>query len=606
MKAARTTQSADTGAGPEAGDMWRELSGLLRYLPARRRRELAFTLILMLLGGLAEMVTIGAVVPFLTILALPDGLPQWLAAAFDSIGAETSAERLPAAALVLLLAALAAALLRLLLNWLTNRMVLGLGHDLSVEIHRRTLWQPYAYHLEHNSSALVASLEKVQMLVGGVLWPILQAVAALVIACFVVVALLWIEPVATAIGAMVMLLIYLGLTSLTKGRLARNSEIIAPAYDRRVQLVQESIGGIRDVIVDQAQAAHLEAFRTVDRQLVEARIGTAMLGTAPRFVVEFAGIALLVVLALLLSSREGGLVAALPALGALALGAQRLLPLFQQFYNAWATLRGYRSLARQVNGLLQLPVDDDIAVDSALPAIPFERRISFDTVGFTYPGRTRPALKDVNVTIPRGARVALVGRTGSGKSSFIDLLMGLIEPGTGAIHVDDTRIDRTSRARWQRQIAHVPQSIFLADASIARNIALSDPSPEPDMDRVRRACALAQLGDFIDSLPDGLDTRVGERGVRLSGGQRQRLAIARAIYKQATVLVLDEATSALDEQTESAILKALETLSNQGVTVIIAAHRRSTVESCDLVIALENGRITGIESPAGTSRAIAG
>lgn len=284
----------------------------------------------------------------------------------------------------------------------------------------------------------------------------------------------------------------------------------------------------------------------------------------------------------------------MPILGAVALGAQRLLPLIQQLYQGWTNLAGNRSIAAQVLELLALPVEEQTPPAGDVPPMGLRHAICFDQVSYTYSGRPRPALEDVSLTIQSGTRVALVGPTGSGKSTLADLLMGLLVPTAGQITIDGEPLTHATRRAWQRGIAHVPQSIFLADTSISRNIAFGVPTSEIDVDRVVRAAASAQLGEFIASLPEGYETSVGERGVRLSGGQRQRLGIARAIYKDASVLVLDEATSALDHDTEVAVMRALDQLGGEGRTIVIIAHRQSTIEHCELVARLDHGRIAQV------------
>ena len=241
-------------------------------------------------------------------------------------------------------------------------------------------------------------------------------------------------------------------------------------------------------------------------------------------------------------------------------------------------------------------MDDELAEAAEGEPLPFRDRIRVEHVNFAYASRRAPALEDVSFEIPRGRRVALIGKTGSGKSTLADLLMGLLEPGAGRITIDGVLLTRENRRSWQRSIAHVPQAIFLADASIARNIALGVPAKTIDLPRVREAGRKAQLDEFVDTLPEGYDTHVGERGIRLSGGQRQRLAIARAIYKQVLVLVLDEATSALDDETEAAVMHALDQLGEEGRTIIMIAHRMTTIARADIVVRLDNGRVAQIDS----------
>jgi len=243
-------------------------------------------------------------------------------------------------------------------------------------------------------------------------------------------------------------------------------------------------------------------------------------------------------------------------------------------------------------------VDEELTRAGHVPALPLLDRIRVDNVSFAYASRRGPALQNISFDIPCGARIALIGKTGSGKSTLADLLMGLIEPAEGRITVDGVPLTHDNRRNWQRSIAHVPQAIFLADASIERNIAFGVPADAIDRKRVIDAARKAQLDEFVHALPEGYDTHVGERGVRLSGGQRQRLGIARAIYKEASVLVLDEATSALDDATEAAVMEALDQLGDEGRTIILIAHRLSTVSRADIVVRLDNGRLAELGSYA--------
>jgi ATP-binding cassette, subfamily B, bacterial PglK len=562
-----------------AGGALRKLFGLV---PARSRRAFWQLLALMLAGALAEVVTIAAVLPLLSVLTRPGAATDlpWMAGI--SPGDPASAAALLAAAAIL------AGALRLRLSWTSQRFAFGLGHDISVDIQRRVLAQPYSWHVAHASRETLASLEKAQLVSSGVALQAVQAMSGCVIAIFIVGALLAIDPVAAGVSAAVLGLIYTAVSAAAHRRLVRQSAVVSAAFGERIGIVQESLGGIRDVILDEAQPLYLDAFRRVDGQLSRARAASAFMATAPRFAVEAAGIALVAAAALLLSRGDGGFAGALPVLGALALGAQRLLPLVQQVYQGWSSIRANRKVTEDVVALLRLPVAIEDGGDEAAP-LPLDREIRLEGVGLTYPGRTDRALSGIDLAIPRGARVAIVGTTGSGKSTLADLIMGLLEPSEGGIAVDGLALEGRRRRAWRRSIAHVPQAIFLADGSIKRNIAFGCVPDRIDRARVAKAAAGAQLTEFIASLPQGYDTRVGERGVRLSGGQRQRVGIARALYKNSPVLVLDEATNALDEATEAAVIAALNEAA-AGLTVIVIAHRASAIAACDMVVRLENGR----------------
>jgi ATP-binding cassette subfamily B protein len=278
---------------------------------------------------------------------------------------------------------------------------------------------------------------------------------------------------------------------------------------------------------------------------------------------------------------------ALPMLGALAIGAQRLLPLVQHVYTSWSLLSGNSAALRDVLELLALPIAEPPAVTAGNQA-PFQSAITFDNVSFRYPSAERDAVRNLSLEILKGQHVGITGRSGSGKSTVVDLLMGLLEPTAGSLVIDGLRLDDGLRPAWQAQVAHVPQSIFLMDDTIAANIALGGSEDELEMGRIRAAAKLASIDDFVQNLPNGYNSTVGERGIMLSGGQRQRIGIARALYKNAGVLVLDEATSALDEKTEAEIMKAIGSLPG-ALTVFVVAHRASTLRLCDRLIEIDDG-----------------
>ena len=287
-----------------------------------------------------------------------------------------------------------------------------------------------------------------------------------------------------------------------------------------------------------------------------------------------------------MSRRPGGITAAIPVLGALALGAQRLLPLMHQAYSGFTLGIGNVRLLGDIAALAEASVDED---DRGGVPLPFEQSIELRSVGFGHP-ESSFALAGIGFQIGRGERIGVAGPTGSGKSTLLDLIMGLLEPDSGEILIDESPLDAGNRGRWRAQIAHVPQSVYLADESIAANIAFGVSPAAVDHERVRLAAATAQLDGFVTGLPQGYETRVGERGIRLSGGQRQRVGIARALYKQAPVLIFDEATSALDDATETAVLNAIMALGTE-ITVIMIAHRLSTLAGCDRIVRLADGRL---------------
>ncbi len=556
------------------------------FMSPRRRRQFATFVALTIVGALAEILTIASVLPFVALLtgqSLPVSLPL-LGERLTALG--DPRDRMLLAVILFMAFAVLAGALRLLIAWYTQRFVFRLGHDLAVEVQRRILLQPYSYHIERNSSQVIAATEKVDFLVIGILLQLTYAVTCLLVGLFIVAMLMRIDVLTALVSALAFGGLYLMVSWLTARRLERNSDVAAVAQDERFKVVQESLGGIRDVIIDGSQSVFVRAFSLMDRRYNEARASTLFIGSAPRAIIEAGAMIIVAGIALLLWAREGSLLPALPVLGALALGSFRLLPVLQQLFYSWTMIAGNRATADQVLEFLSLPVDP--AADAeAIEPLPFESEIRFDDVRFAYRGTKRPIFDGISATIPVGSHVALVGKTGAGKTTFADLLMGLLRPDEGRILIDGHVLEPQSERRWWRSVAHVPQSVFLADTTIARNIAFTSADENIDADRVREVARIAQLEDFVAALPNGFDTRVGERGIRLSGGQRQRIGIARALYKGAPVLILDEATNALDAQTEAAVMAALLDDSQFRRTIIVISHRSSAIAMCDGVLKIE-------------------
>ena len=542
----------------------------------------------MLASGVAEVASLTAVVPFLTVLADPERVwrQPWIRGLAEARGIADPGQLLLPVTILFALSALAAGGIRLLNLWLSGRVSAGTGSDLSQEAYRRTLHQPYAVHVARNSATITsAMLSHVDGLVYGVLNPLLLIAVNLVVIMAIAVGLVFIDPWVAFLTVLAFGGAYLAISTATKTSLAINSRRQAESSRAIFQNVQEGLGAIRDVLLDHSQPYYLARYRDADWTLRQLRARAELLGSFPRFVIEAGGMAAVAGLAYVLVTRSGGIAAALPVLGALALGAQRLLPALQQTYQSFTQIQNHTAGLERVLDLLDQPAPD---TDRQRPApASFTRSVAVENCTFRYQPDLPLVLRDVSLEIQRGERVALVGPTGSGKSTLADILMGLLQPTAGKLLIDGREVVAEA---WQANIAHVPQSIFLADTSIAENIALGIPAAEVDQGRLEAAAAQAQIAGFIESLPKGYQTTVGERGVRLSGGQRQRIGIARALYKQAPVLVFDEATSALDDATEKALMDTLDSLSRD-LTIIMIAHRLSTTAYCDRVITVSGGSL---------------
>ncbi len=565
---------------------------LYRQLSVRRKRQLTAVMVLMLFGAAAEVMSLGAVIPFLTVMVGADeaGKFEFLAPVLNFFGWGDSDQILIPVTMLFASAALFAGFVRVVLTWASNVFVYGLGNDLAANVYQNILYQPYAYHLEHNSSEIVGSINKIQVVVNNVLFHAMRAVVSVIMALFILSALLYIEPVVAFSSMIGIGSVFVGVRLFTARYLRKNSRVIAEMQSKRIQVVQEGAGGIREVMIERAEPIFVSKFRQLDHNLQQANMVNYTIARAPRYVVEALGMVIIAFMALYLVNQIGGAVAALPILGVLALGAQRLLPLMQDMYQAWAHITGNHQVLRDVLGLLELPVLPERLGDKPSKGSAFKKDIKLEGVNFGYDREHETVLEDMNLTIAKGTIVGLVGKTGSGKSTLVDLIMGLLKPTTGTIKIDGRTLGEGTTSSWQSEIAHVPQSIFLQDASIAQNIAFGVDPDEIDLERVKKAAEGAQIDDFIESQPGGYSASVGERGIRISGGQRQRIGIARALYKRSSVLVLDEATSALDSETEAAVMDAIKKLASD-ITIIIIAHRVSTLAICDTVVRLNKGKI---------------
>lgn len=584
---ALTRDTSRPGDPTLANLIWR----LWRHLSPRRRRQFALLCFLMVASALSEVISLGAVIPLMSVLTSPEQLFRFalirrVAGVFDC---QSPNQLVLPVTIAFAVAATIAGLLRLLLLRLSTRLVFACSADLSSDAYRRTLYQPYSVHIGRNTSTVITGIVHEVNTAASVLLALQQIATGAVLLIALMATLLAINPTVAVTASVIFGGSYLTITKLSRRRLQQNSERIARDQVQAIKTLQEGLGGIRDVILDGTQELYCNIYRKADEPQRLAYAENMYIGQKPRHAMETLGLVLIAMLAYAITRQPSGVAVALGTIGALAFGAQRLLPALQQMYQAWSHIAGSEAALRNVIGMLDQQIPPEFALPASVP-LPFRSEIRLDSVAFRY-GPALPAVLDhIDLRITKGAHIGLVGTTGSGKTTALDIVMGLLSPSEGRIVVDGVPLSAANLKAWQRAIAHVPQTVYLADTTFAENIAFGVDADEIDMERVRRSAKLAHIADFIESTPGGYNARVGERGVRLSGGQRQRIGIARALYKQASVLVLDEATSALDNWTERAVVESLKDLDRE-LTILVVAHRLSTVKECDTIVQLENGRI---------------
>ena len=562
------------------------------HISPRRRAQFALLLVLMVSASFAEILSIGAVLPFIAVLTSPERIFRLPAAQpfIQAAGITSATQLLLPLTITFGVAALLSGAMRLLLLWVSTRLSFATGADLSISIYRRTLYQPYAVHVARNSSEVINGIStKANSVIYSIIVPLLTLISSSMMLLAILLALLTVDPVIALAAFGGFGLIYAGIIKLTQKQQLLNSQCIARESTQVIKSLQEGLGGIRDVLIDGSQAAYCQIYRNADHPLRKAQGNNTFIGQSPRFGIEALGMMLIALLAYALSQQPHGIAKAIPVLGALALGAQRLLPVLQGAYNSWSTIQGGQVSLQDTLELLDQPLPDYVDQPPGQP-LPFRHQITLNNLSFRYSAQTPLVLSNLNLAIAKGSRIGFIGVTGSGKSTLLDIIMGLLQTTEGDIKIDAQPLSANNNRAWQAHIAHVPQAIFLADSTIEDNIAFGVPKSKIDHNRVKQAARQAQIADIIESWPKKYQTYVGERGIRLSGGQRQRIGIARALYKQAGVIIFDEATSALDNETEQAVMHAIESLGNE-LTILIIAHRLTTLKNCTQIVELADGGI---------------
>ena len=485
---------------------------LWNHISQHRKRQFYLLLIIMILASLAEVISIGLVIPFLGIITTPEIVyqHQLMQPIIQFLEIESANQLLLPLTIGFSLSALIAGSIRLLLLYTMTRLSFAVGADLSISIYLRTLYQGYPIHISRNSSEVINGIiTKTNSVINGVVSPVLTLISSVVIIAAVMLALFAIDSTVALISAVGFGLIYWGVIQFTKRQLNENSIIVAEKSTQMIKALQEGLGGIRDVLIDSNQEFYCKLYREADLPLRHASGNNQFINRSPRYVIEAISMVLIAMLSYYMSQRGGGIVSTIPVLGALALGAQRLLPALQQAYGSFSTIRGVRASFVDVLDLLNQPIPSYANQPSPTPMI-FEKEISIKNLSFRYTKDTPYVFKNLNLKITKGSRVGVIGETGNGKSTLFDIIMGLLMPTEGEIIIDNKTITIENLREWQAHISHVPQVVFLSDSSIEENIAFGIPKEKIDLKRVKRVAEQAQISELIDEWKDGYQALVGE------------------------------------------------------------------------------------------------
>ncbi len=576
------------------------VSKLWGLLAPAQRRHLLLLLGPMFIGMAMEALSVGLIVPLIALFTQPDYANRYpaLQPVLAALGNPDHVTLVIGSMLALILVYAFKATFLAFLTWQQTKFAYDVQAQLSQRLFAAYLRRPYAFHLQRNSAQLLRNLTlETSALVNSALIPGMLLMAESLVLIGLLTLLLFVEPVGATLVILVLGGAAFGFHRLTRRRIARWGAARQYHEGLRIQHLQQGLGGVKDVKLLGRESEFAERYRPHNFGSAHVAHLQATLQQIPRLWLELLAVGGLALLVITMVARGRELASVLPTLALFAAAAFRLMPSTNRVIAGIQALRYGLPAIEVLHGELIAVTQPDVTQAAAVPGVdlPFRRDIQLERVTFTYPGSTQPALRELSVLIPSGEIVGFIGASGAGKSTLVDLILGLLSPDAGSVRIDGEDMRGNPRS-WQNQVGYVPQTIYLTDDSLLSNVAFGVPAAQIDEAAVWRALRAAQLEDFVRGLPEGLQTSMGERGVRLSGGQRQRIGIARALYHDPNVLFLDEATSALDTATERGVMQAVLALRGTK-TIIIVAHRMSTVESCDRLYRLDRGRIVEQGSP---------
>ncbi|HOJ98110.1 MAG TPA: ABC transporter ATP-binding protein [Termitinemataceae bacterium] len=565
----------------------------LSFFEKEDKIKLSIIFILMFFSALIEMVGIGSILPFITILSNPESIHtnELLRFLYQFLHFSAVSSFIVFLGLAFVFFILLSNVSKALITYVAKKFTLLRIHKLSVKLLTKYLYAPYEFFVTHNSSELLRNIQKeVNNIVGNVLNPFMDIISRGLISLLLITLLVMVNPLIALVTAVVIIGSYSILYTLIRKTIERLGRERLVVEGKSTKALLEAFGGIKDIQILGREYHFIEDFSVPTKQYALSYAINELLSDLPKYILETLIFGLMVLFATFYFLLVKDFSTILQTFTLFALAGYRLMPSIQSVFRSIASLNYFTSSVDTLKEHFRMPIYLP-APEKGETKLRLRKEIRLTNISFRYATASEALFQNINMTIPAHSTIGIAGRTGSGKSTLVDIIIGLLRPQEGTILIDDTPLSENNIRSWRRNIGYVPQFIFLSDDTVRHNIAFGFSDTEIDNGAVERAAKMAHIHDFIvNELPQGYDTIIGERGVRLSGGQRQRLGIARALYHEPEILIFDEATSALDTITERAILEAIEELQHSK-TIIIIAHRLTTIEKCDRIYLLEQGKI---------------
>ena len=568
------------------------LRSLWNNFSIKRKFQLISITFATFLTAILDLISIGSIMPFISVIM--DSESTFNDPSFNKyftyFGYTSGQDIILPLTYFFILINVIAAVIKIIIFWFQNKISVLCGNDLSRLAYTKTIYQPFEIHIKRNSGDVISSIvNNVNITVFGVLYMVLLFISSLIFTLAILGGILIIDPIISLIALATLCFFYIPISIFLKGRLEKNSKIVDLGQKKIVRFIQEALGGIRNLILDKSHGFFIKKYNEIDFGLRDAVAENKFLGSVPRYVIEALVVILLALLGLYYAYQPDGMSSGLPILGFIALASQKLIPNMQQIYRSYASIAGSKENLDDTLSILNQDLitnDDDLASQKKIYDF---NKLSLKNISFRYTKDDPLIFNDINLDVYKGEKIGIVGVTGGGKSTLVDLILGLLKPESGEIFIDDNSIE-TIKSSWQKMISHVPQDVYYSDDSFAKNIAFGSDSENINKDKLIDASKDARILDYILKQDKKFDHNLGESGVQLSGGQKQRLGIARALYKDSNLIIFDEATSALDENTEKDVVNSIQSI-DTNKTVLIIAHRLSTIKNVDRIVFVENGKL---------------